>query len=89
MERVACLLVASVLRGRLFGRYCLYVANSGTKKFQSNGGVDAILLFVRGVNQSSMGECDVNDLCERAEMGGFCVHPGRRRRCDEHSAGKR
>ncbi len=38
-------------------------------------GIDAILLFVKGVNKSSMGEYyDINDLCDRAESYGIDVY---------------
>lgn len=37
-------------------------------------GIDAILLFVRGVNRVATGECDINALIEKAESYGMDVY---------------
>ena len=37
-------------------------------------GVDALLIFVKGVNETCMGEFDINKLCDRAESYGIDVY---------------
>jgi len=54
--------------------YDLDVFPDGYLQNLAKQGIDALLLFVKGVNKAAHRDCDINELCDRAENYGIDVY---------------
>ena len=54
--------------------YDLDVFPNGYLQNLAKQGIDALLLFVKGVNKAAHRDCDINELCDRAESYGIDVY---------------